>query len=180
MTLAMRKIETVTDPIADLLDDMAALGQHWERNRQRGRMPAAIRLAMISTAEDILSATFISESNAQTDDLVDALKADCKIKGKGRIKPNTKISQDFGIFRWPNCKPPHPHKNSACDPDMEFDVVWDGKWWECTAPGYGKSSDYGNGSILVSAFDGVVLTSSLADNSACPTPPTDPAASTAR
>ena len=35
------------DPVADALDDMAALGQHWTRSRERGRMPNGIRAAML-------------------------------------------------------------------------------------------------------------------------------------
>ena len=47
--------QVVTDPVADALDDMAALGLHWTRNRERGRMPSGIRQAMILVARDVLA-----------------------------------------------------------------------------------------------------------------------------
>ena len=43
------------DPIADALDDMAALGLHWTRNRERGRMPSGIRQAMLMVAREALA-----------------------------------------------------------------------------------------------------------------------------
>lgn len=43
------------DPVADALDDMAALGQHWTRNRERGRMPNGIRAAMLMVAREVLA-----------------------------------------------------------------------------------------------------------------------------
>lgn len=48
------RLEVLHDPVADLLDDLAALGQHWTRNRERGRMPGAIRQAMLMVARDAL------------------------------------------------------------------------------------------------------------------------------
>lgn len=42
------------DPVADALDDMAALGQSWNLNRERGRMPSGIRGAMILVARELL------------------------------------------------------------------------------------------------------------------------------
>lgn len=45
----------VTDPVADALDDMAAIGLHWTRNRERGRMPSGIRQAMILVAHEVLA-----------------------------------------------------------------------------------------------------------------------------
>lgn len=47
--------QVVTDPVADALDDMAALGLHWTRNRERGRMPSGIRQAMILVAREVLA-----------------------------------------------------------------------------------------------------------------------------
>ena len=43
------------DPMQDLLDDMASIATHWERNRQRGRTPHAIRAAMVMIARDIVA-----------------------------------------------------------------------------------------------------------------------------
>lgn len=45
----------MADPVADALDDMAALGQHWTRNRERGRMPNGIRTAMLMVAREALA-----------------------------------------------------------------------------------------------------------------------------
>lgn len=43
------------DPVADALDDIAALGLQWTRNRDRGRMPSGIRQAMLLVAREALS-----------------------------------------------------------------------------------------------------------------------------
>lgn len=43
------------DPVADALDDMAALGLQWTRSRERGRMSGAIRLAMLMVAREVLA-----------------------------------------------------------------------------------------------------------------------------
>lgn len=48
------KLEPHHDPVADALDDMAALGLHWTRNRDRGRMPNAIRQALLYVAREAL------------------------------------------------------------------------------------------------------------------------------
>lgn len=50
-------LRVVPDPVADLLDDLAVLSAHWTRNRERGRMPKAIRLAMLLTAADLVAAS---------------------------------------------------------------------------------------------------------------------------
>lgn len=47
------KLEVVQDPVADALDDLAALGTHWTRNRDRGRMPSGIRAAMVMVAREL-------------------------------------------------------------------------------------------------------------------------------
>lgn len=47
-------LQVVLDPIADALDDLAALGTHWTRNRERGRMPSGIRQAMLLIAREAL------------------------------------------------------------------------------------------------------------------------------
>ena len=48
-------LTVLEDPIADALDDMAALGLHWTRNRERGRMPNGIRQAMLLVAREVLA-----------------------------------------------------------------------------------------------------------------------------
>ena len=40
------------DPVADALDDLAALGEIWARNRKR--MPSGIRQAMLLVAREAL------------------------------------------------------------------------------------------------------------------------------
>lgn len=47
-------LDVLADPVADALDDMAGLGEHWRRNRDRGRMPNGIRGAMLLVARDVL------------------------------------------------------------------------------------------------------------------------------
>lgn len=49
------RLQAVLDPVADALDDMAALGLHWTRNRERGRMPSGIRQAMLLVAREVLA-----------------------------------------------------------------------------------------------------------------------------
>lgn len=49
------QLKEATDTVADALDDMAALGQHWARNRERGRMPGGIRAAMLLVARELLA-----------------------------------------------------------------------------------------------------------------------------
>lgn len=51
----MDELQMFHDPIADALDDMAALGEHWKRNRDKGRMPSAIRQAMLLVAREVLT-----------------------------------------------------------------------------------------------------------------------------
>jgi len=53
--MANTKLIVVHDPVADALDDLAALGQHWTRNRESGRMPKGIRAAMLLVARDVLA-----------------------------------------------------------------------------------------------------------------------------
>jgi len=50
------------EPVNDALDDMAALALHWERNRQRGRVPSAIRAAMVMVAQEIAAQVAIDEA----------------------------------------------------------------------------------------------------------------------
>ncbi len=50
----MQQLTVMQDPVADALDDMAALGLHWTRNRERGRMPSGIRQAMLLVAREAL------------------------------------------------------------------------------------------------------------------------------
>lgn len=42
------------DPVDDTLDLMAAMAQHWTRNRDQGRTPSGIRAAMLQLAHELL------------------------------------------------------------------------------------------------------------------------------
>lgn len=73
------------------------------------------------------------------------------IKFKAQIKVGGSIGQDFGYFRWPHCKAPKSEGalDRAKDPEMVFDAMMEGNWFELRARGYGEAPDYGNGSLLV-------------------------------
>lgn len=59
-------LTTLQDPVADALDDMAALGEHWTRNRARGRMPSGIRQAMLLVAREALMHADADEREAHS------------------------------------------------------------------------------------------------------------------
>lgn len=46
-------IEIHRDTIAEKLDEMADLSEHWKRNRDKGRNPNAIRTAMMMLAHEV-------------------------------------------------------------------------------------------------------------------------------
>jgi len=48
------RIEFVTDPIAEQLDELSDLAEYWKKNREKGRMPPVIRHAMLIMCEDIV------------------------------------------------------------------------------------------------------------------------------
>lgn len=58
-------LTALADPVADALDDMAALGQHWTRNRERGRMPNGLRAAMLLVAREVLAHADAQEREVQ-------------------------------------------------------------------------------------------------------------------
>ncbi len=70
---------------------------------------------------------------------------------RGQIKKGAGIFQDHLFCRWPDCWTPPK------DPNMFFDVEWNGIFWVCEAPGYGSKEDYGYGSIFVKKFDDVLV-----------------------
>lgn len=79
------------------------------------------------------------------------------------------IFQDHHFGKWPQCYPPQKeyqdeeYQCQAKNPDMIFDVEWNGSYWKCKADGYGRmrrrgeNRGYGSGSIFVLKFDGVEL-----------------------
>lgn len=71
MDCRVGRIEVVRDPVADALDDMAALAQHWAKNRERGRNPSSIRAAMLMVAREALAHVDQQERELQqrTDEL---------------------------------------------------------------------------------------------------------------
>ncbi len=101
------RIEVVRDPVADALDDMAALGLHWTRNRDRGCMPNGIRAAMLLVARDALALADMEERKAkhelhqqmaQAFGFQTALQAGA-IAGDGKPCPNDHDPD----CRWPQC-----------------------------------------------------------------------------
>lgn len=98
-----------------------------------------------------------------------------RIIGRGRIRVGHTVAHDFRLWTWPECCPPkseyagEDYRYRAKNPDMVFDVVWDGRWWHCKADGYGelrtfdwlKGEDhYGAGKILIlNDFEAVELVS---------------------
>lgn len=59
------RLQVALDPVADALDDMAALGLHWTRNRERGRMPGGIRAAMLLVAREAIAHADMQERELQ-------------------------------------------------------------------------------------------------------------------
>ena len=47
-------LEILQDPTSDALDELAALGENWMRNRKSGRMSNGIRQAMLLVAHEAL------------------------------------------------------------------------------------------------------------------------------
>ena len=84
-----------------------------------------------------------------------------------RIKKGAPIFQDYRQGNWPKCLPPdkeykgEPYQRQAKNPDMLFEAGWNGRYWNCTADGYGHlkfygdDGEYGNGSIFVYGFSSV-------------------------
>jgi len=90
-----------------------------------------------------------------------------RIKGQGRIKIGTAIFHNMSFQNWPHvikpmCLSEHDkffyETLTVKDPDMIFDVEWNGTVWRCTAPGFGYPEDSGTDFIVVRPFDGVELT----------------------
>ena len=47
-------LEVKFDYVAEALDDLTELCEHWKRNRERGRMPNAIRSAILMSMREAL------------------------------------------------------------------------------------------------------------------------------
>lgn len=58
--LCPARIEIITDNIAEKLDEMADISEYWRKNRDKKRMPNAIRAAMLMLAEEL---TILSKAN---------------------------------------------------------------------------------------------------------------------
>jgi hypothetical protein len=70
---------------------------------------------------------------------------------KAKIKPGSKISQDFGIFTFPNTR------TGMADVDTVFDIVESGNYFpEAIADGYGRAGDWGCGPITVFSRDSLI------------------------
>lgn len=46
-------VEIKTDPVAERLDEMADLSECWKKNRDKGRMPSAVRQALIYLCREV-------------------------------------------------------------------------------------------------------------------------------
>lgn len=83
---------------------------------------------------------------------------------KVRIKPGSKVFQDSAGSTWPKLPRKTLTKHHV---DMEFDGEWNAvrASWHCSAPGFGKKREYGNGDIIVSGLESVEIISagSVAD-----------------
>lgn len=51
------RLEILRDPVAEKLDEMADLCEHWKRNRSMGRNPTAIRSALLMLAQECIALT---------------------------------------------------------------------------------------------------------------------------
>lgn len=79
-----RNIEIVRDDIAEKLDEMSDLCEHWKLNRERGRNPTAIRAALLMLAEEC---TILTRANRQIEGLDAALcgqsRSNAELAGTG-------------------------------------------------------------------------------------------------
>lgn len=55
LVMAPTGIEIRRDLVAEKLDEMADICEHWKRNREKGREPNAIRYALMSLAEEVIT-----------------------------------------------------------------------------------------------------------------------------
>lgn len=60
----MSNLVILEDPVADALDDLAALGKHWVRNRKEGRMSSGIRNAMLLVAQEAVTLLGVDAASA--------------------------------------------------------------------------------------------------------------------
>lgn len=58
-------VQIMSDPIAEMLDGLAALGTYWQRHRDAGRMPHSIRNAMIHLSRDVAAQMALLEAAAR-------------------------------------------------------------------------------------------------------------------
>jgi hypothetical protein len=64
-------IEMHRDTIAEKLDEMADLSEHWKRNRDKGRNPNAIRTAMMMLAHEVT--LLAQQQDRETAEMMDRL-----------------------------------------------------------------------------------------------------------
>jgi hypothetical protein len=86
MDCRVGRLEVMRDPVADCLDDMAALGEHWTRNREKGRMPGGIRAAMVLVAREMLS--LVEQQERETQQLMDNLCGPAAFARNAAEQPN--------------------------------------------------------------------------------------------
>lgn len=61
----MSKIEIIEDRVADDIDDLACVLEHWVRNRDRGRTPSALRAAIVQIAREIVQQVELEQEMAR-------------------------------------------------------------------------------------------------------------------
>lgn len=64
--MMQNKLVVMRDPVAEVLDDMAALGEYWQRNREKGRMPGSIRAAMLLAAREAIMVEEMEQASRLT------------------------------------------------------------------------------------------------------------------
>lgn len=87
MDCRVGRIEVVRDPVADALDDMAALAQHWAKNRERGRNPSSIRAAMLMVAREALA--HVDQQERELQQRMDELCGPAAFARNAAEQPNT-------------------------------------------------------------------------------------------
>lgn len=69
--LLTSEVQVSRDMVAEKLDEMADIAEYWKKNREKGRMPNAIRAAMLMLARETLAIQEMEEQELahKTEDL---------------------------------------------------------------------------------------------------------------
>ena len=66
----MTDIQIYRDTLAHKLDEIAYLSEDWKRNREKGRNPIAIRIAMLMLSHEV---TMIAQQDRETAEIMEKL-----------------------------------------------------------------------------------------------------------